>query len=45
MADGDDPGAGDEETGGGFLAFWSSLPGVLKGIAAVITAAIALVGV
>jgi hypothetical protein len=45
MADGDDPGAGDEETGGGFLAFWSSLPGVLKGIAAVITAAIALIGV
>jgi len=45
MADGDDPGAGDEETGGGFLAFWSSLPGVLKGLAAVITAAIALLGV
>lgn len=45
MVDGDDPGGGDEETGGGFLAFWSSLPGVLKGLAAVITAAIALLGV
>ena len=45
MADGDDPSGGDEETGGGFLAFWSSLPGVLKGVAAVLTAAIALIGV
>ena len=45
MADGDDPSGGDEETGGGFLAFWSSLPGVLKGLAAVLTAAIALIGV
>ena len=45
MADEDDPAAGDEVTGGGFLAFWSSLPGVLKGVAAVLTAAIALIGV
>ena len=45
MVDGEDPTGGDEENGGGFLAFWSSLPGVLKGLAAVITAAIALIGV
>ena len=45
MAAGEDPTGGDEENGGGFLAFWSSLPGVLKGLAAVITAAIALIGV
>lgn len=42
MADGDD---GKGPARGGFLAFWSSLPGVLTGIAAVLTAAIALVGV
>jgi hypothetical protein len=45
MAEGEDPTGGDEENGGGFLAFWGSLPGVLKGLAAVITAAIALIGV
>jgi hypothetical protein len=45
MEDGDDPGAGGDESGHGFLAFWSSLPAVLKGLAAVITATIALLGV
>ena len=29
----------DERTGSGFWAFWSSLPGILTGIAAVIAAA------
>jgi hypothetical protein len=45
MEDGDDPGAGGDNSGHGFLAFWGSLPAVLKGLAAVITAAIALLGV
>lgn len=44
MADADDRGVDDEKSSGGFRAFWSSLPGVLTGIAAVITAAIALAG-
>jgi hypothetical protein len=40
MADPD----GKRTNGGGFLAFWSTLPGVLTGVAAVLTAVIGLVG-
>jgi hypothetical protein len=47
MVDEDDSGGGEESGGGGrgFLAFWSSLPAVLKGLAAVLTALVAVLGV
>jgi hypothetical protein len=44
MADGDDPRPGGGMAGRGFVAFWRSLPGVLTGIAAVLTAVIGLIG-
>ena len=40
-------GSSNEQTGGGrasFVAFWTTLPGILTGIAAVLTATVAVVG-